>query len=110
MRTKGQALRLALPSLFVSAPGEFVRREMGRADRREYLDHLLILSRHHLEYVLGEFVEHHEDARPHGEPAAAPLPVGRIVAEIALVDLSTNTNGQRHDPALVSFTPHPGFL
>ena len=66
-------------------PNSFAERWVGTA-RRECLDHLLILGRHHLEYVLGEFVEHHQDARPHqgpgqrtphGEPAVAPLSVGR---------------------------------
>ena len=33
--------------------------------RRELLDHLLIFGRRHLEYVLREFVEHYEEARPH---------------------------------------------
>ena len=37
---------------------------MGTA-RREVLDHLLILGSRHLEYVLREFVEHYEEARPH---------------------------------------------
>jgi putative transposase len=33
--------------------------------RREVLDHLLIFGRRHLEYVLREFVQHYEEARPH---------------------------------------------
>ncbi len=37
---------------------------MGTA-RREVLDHLLIFGCRHLEYVLREFVEHYEEARPH---------------------------------------------
>ena len=36
-----------------------------RTVRRECLDHLLILSRRHLDAVLGEFVEHYNGARPH---------------------------------------------
>ena len=33
--------------------------------RREVLDHLLVFGRGHLEMVLGEFIEHYHDARPH---------------------------------------------
>ena len=36
-----------------------------RTVRRECLDHLLILSRRHLDAVLAEFVEHYNRARPH---------------------------------------------
>jgi putative transposase len=65
----------------------FAERWVGTA-RRECLDQLLIVGHRHLEYVLGEFVEHYQQARPHqglgqrtpsGEPALAPLPAGRIV-------------------------------
>jgi putative transposase len=42
----------------------FAERWVGTA-RREVLDHLLIFGRRHLEYVLREFVEHYEEARPH---------------------------------------------
>ena len=31
----------------------------------ELLDHLLILGRRHIEYILREVVEHYEEARPH---------------------------------------------
>jgi putative transposase len=38
--------------------------QMGTA-RRECLDHLLVLDRRHLEWVLSEFLEHYHQARPH---------------------------------------------
>ena len=59
---------------------------MGGTARRECLDHLLLLGRPYLEYVLSEFVEHYHGARPHqglgqrtpgGTPAA--VPAGRLV-------------------------------
>jgi hypothetical protein len=34
-----------------------------RTIRQEYLDHLLVVSRRHLEQVLAEFVRHYNDAR-----------------------------------------------
>jgi len=50
-----------------------------RTVRRECLDHLLILSRRHLDAVLAEFVQHYNRARPHRslglntpEPASPP--------------------------------------
>ena len=42
----------------------FAERWVGSA-RRECLDHLLIFRRRHLEKVLGEFIEHYNQARPH---------------------------------------------
>ena len=67
----------------------FAERWVGTA-RRECLDHLLIVGRRHLEYVLKEFVEHYQAARPHqgldqrapsGQPAVTPLAVGRVVRQ-----------------------------
>ena len=63
----------------------FAERWVGTA-RRECLDHLLIVGRRHLEYVLKEFVEHwpHQglDQRtPSGQPAVTPLAVGRVVRQ-----------------------------
>src|SRR5262249_40795656 len=42
----------------------FAERWVGTA-RRELLDNLLIFGRRHLEYMLQEFLEHCEEARPH---------------------------------------------
>ncbi len=42
----------------------FAERWVGTV-RREALDHLLILGRRHLDYVLREFVDHYQRARPH---------------------------------------------
>jgi len=42
----------------------FAERWVGSA-RRECLDHLLIFGRRHLEKVLAEFIDHHNQARPH---------------------------------------------
>ena len=48
------------------------------------------MGRRHLEYVLKEFVEHYEEARPHQgldqrtpscRPAVTPLAVGRIARQ-----------------------------
>ncbi len=36
-----------------------------RTVRRECLDHVLIYDRRHLERVLGSYVDHHVDERPH---------------------------------------------
>ena len=36
-----------------------------RTAREDCLDHLLVLSHHHLETVLAEYVEHYNTARPH---------------------------------------------
>jgi transposase InsO family protein len=45
-----------------------------RTAREECLDHLLVYSRAHLESVLGEYVRHYNQARPHrGRQLAAPL-------------------------------------
>lgn len=56
-----------------------------RTVRTECLDHLLILSRRHLDRVLAEYVEHFNRARPHGrlDPATpeggeAPVLTGAV--------------------------------
>ena len=46
-----------------------------RTVRRDCLDHLLVLSRRHLELILGEYVEHYNRARPHrGLQLEQPVP------------------------------------
>jgi putative transposase len=46
-----------------------------RTIRQECLDHLLIVSRRHLEVILGQYLCHYNEARPHrGLQLAQPLP------------------------------------
>ncbi|MDA8283470.1 MAG: integrase core domain-containing protein [Actinomycetota bacterium] len=46
-----------------------------RTVREDCLDHLLIYSRRHLESVLGFYVRHYNESRPHrGRQLAPPLP------------------------------------
>jgi putative transposase len=46
-----------------------------RTTRTECLDHLLVVSRRHLETVLDEYIRHYNQARPHrGLQLAQPLP------------------------------------
>ena len=46
-----------------------------RTVRQECLDHLLVVSRRHLESVLDEYVRHYNEARPHrGLKLAQPIP------------------------------------
>ncbi len=46
-----------------------------RTVREECLDHLLVVSRRHLESVLDEYVRHYNEARPHrGLHLAQPIP------------------------------------
>ena len=46
-----------------------------RTVRQECLDHLLVVSRRHLESVLDEYVRHYNEARPHrGLQLAQPIP------------------------------------
>jgi len=41
-----------------------MERQIG-SGRRECLDWMLIVGRHHLERVMGEWIEHYNEARPH---------------------------------------------
>lgn len=46
-----------------------------RTVREDCLDHLLVVSRRHLESVLGEYFRHYNEARPHrGLQLDQPLP------------------------------------
>jgi transposase InsO family protein len=46
-----------------------------RTVRQDCLDHLLVVSRRHLESVLGEYLRHYNEARPHrGLQLTTPLP------------------------------------
>jgi transposase InsO family protein len=46
-----------------------------RTVRHECLDHLLVVSRRHLQSVLAEYVRHYSRARPHrGLRLAQPIP------------------------------------
>jgi putative transposase len=48
--------------------------------RREVLDHVLVLGRRHLSYVLGEYASHHNSHRPHrGLGLRRPHDVGRPI-------------------------------
>ena len=54
-----------------------------RTVREECLDHLLVVSRRHLESVLDEYVRHYNQARPHrglhlGQPIPRSLPLPPI--------------------------------
>ena len=60
---------------------------------------MLIVGRRHLEYVLKEFVEHYEQARPHqgldqrtpsGQPGVTPLAASRIVRQDRLGGLGSS--------------------
>ena len=46
-----------------------------RTARRDCLDHLLVVSRRHLESILGDYIEHYNQARPHrGLKLEQPVP------------------------------------
>ena len=84
--------------------------------RRELLDNLLILGRRHLEYVLREFVEHYEEARPHqglGQRTPrqrAPIrasETGPVLRRDVWAACFTSTCARRPDtPDFTSRTPH----
>jgi hypothetical protein len=66
--------------------------------RRELLDRMLVLGRHHLQSVLTEYVDHYNGHRPHRslgqapplQPAQQPMPVacGQVVRRDRLGGLS----------------------
>ena len=50
-----------------------------RTIRNECLDHTLILTRHHLERVLDEYIRHYNQARPHrGLELEIPVPPAEV--------------------------------
>lgn len=61
-----------------------------RTVRQDCLDHLLIVSRRHLEAVLGEYLRHYNEARPHRSLQLAqplPRPKAPTVGKIARRDI-----------------------
>ena len=56
-----------------------------RTIRQECLDHLLIISRRHLESVLAEFVMHYNRGRPHRGLELCTLEARAVVAPTKLV-------------------------
>ena len=81
-----QGVRVIRTPLQASVANCYAERWMGSA-RRECLDWLIILSRRHLERVLGEFVDHYNSARPHRGLQLQP-PNGREVAPNELGDVA----------------------
>ena len=64
-----------------------------RTIRQECLDHVLVISRRHLESVLNEYIGHYNEARPHrglqlAQPIAHPVAVieGGTVARRDILD------------------------
>jgi putative transposase len=74
------------------AANAFAERWVGTV-RRECLDHLLIVGRHHLERVLNLYVGHYNQHRPHrGLGLRAPDdPLSSVTTQVTLAQL------QRHD-------------
>ncbi len=66
--------------------------------RRECLDWTLIWGRHHLEKVLGEFVEHYNCSRPHrGIDLDAPIPLKPVVDTDAAIERVDRLGGLIHE-------------
>ena len=81
-RTSGLARRFRALCGRVMAPTRpyFEQRQALRGQRREALDHVLILGRTHLVAVLREYVAHHNSHRPHrGLGLRRPHDVGRPI-------------------------------
>lgn len=62
---------------FRAPPATAVAERWVRTVRSEYLDHLLIIGRRHLDQVLRAYLAHYNGARPHrslalGTPASQP--------------------------------------
>jgi putative transposase len=76
----------------------FAERWVGSV-RRECLDHLLIFGRRHLEKVLGEFIEHYHQARPHqGLDQRQPCPpTGKIIVMDGPVERRDRLGGVLHE-------------
>ncbi len=71
----------------------FAERWVGSA-RRECLDWLIILGRRHLERVLGEYVAHYNNARPHrGLDLRPPTCSGGEVVSVGAIQCDARLGG-----------------
>ena len=73
----------------IQAPQTNAFAERWRTVREECLDWMLIWGRRHLERVLGEYVRHYNDQRPHRSLALRPpvgIDTGSAPSAVAVID------------------------
>ena len=74
-----------------------------RTAREDCLDHLLVLSHHHLETVLAEYVEHYNTARPHrGLDLTPPEPTTSLVGRSGAIRRRDVLSGLIHEYELAA--------
>jgi len=74
-----------------------------RTAREDCLDHLLVLSHHHLETVLAEYVEHYNTARPHrGLDLTPPEPTTSLVGRSGAICRRDVLSGLVHEYELAA--------
>ena len=74
-----------------------------RTLREDCLDHLLVLSHHHLETVLAEYVEHYNTARPHrGLDLTPPEPTTSLVGRSGAIRRRDVLSGLIHEYELAA--------
>ncbi|MDA1061543.1 MAG: integrase core domain-containing protein [Chloroflexi bacterium] len=95
-RARGIGIKTVLTPIATPQANGIAERLIGTL-RRECFDHVIIVNERHLRNVLREFVEHHNEARPHQalelrvpheQPRARPAASGRIVSRPVLGGLT----------------------
>jgi hypothetical protein len=73
-----------------------------RTVRQDCLDHLLALSRRHLERVLAEYVEHHNRARPHRRLDLTPPHPATVAGTVGTIRCRDVLDGLIHEHELAA--------
>ncbi|MGK2850890.1 MAG: integrase core domain-containing protein [Candidatus Limnocylindrales bacterium] len=97
---RGEGVRVIRTPIRASRANAFAERFV-RTVRQECLDHVLIYGRRHLERVLGAYVAHYEEERPHrglslAVPAGNPTPQVRETTR-TVVERSDVLGGLIHE-------------
>jgi Integrase core domain len=101
-------MRIVVTPIRAPNANAFCERWIGTL-RAECLDWTLVLGRRHLERVLGTYIEHYNEARPH-RGLALRTPIGNPSPAVGNLRPPTFVGGMSWAASFTSTEPRPEFL